>query len=120
MFIFTIHVFADFLECSNPDQRADGLSYARNKIRPAHVPTRFWNGDEEEEDASWKAIEAGHGLVSVTPEWAADRNLPDSLIHPRDPTKRVYVIEAYHSIHCLVTSHPSNFPKIFLDISTNI
>lgn len=75
---------------------------ARDKTRLAHVPTRFWNGDEEGEDASWNEIEAGHGLVSVTPEYAAAQGLPDSLVHPRDPSLRIYVVEGYHSIHCLV------------------
>ncbi|KAF7881961.1 uncharacterized protein EAF02_006649 [Botrytis sinoallii] len=86
-----------------PKFSPNGLSYARDNIRIAHVPTRFWNDDEEEEDKSWTAIEAGHGLVSVAPEWAAARGLPDSLIHPRDSSKRVYVIEGYHGIHCLQT-----------------
>ncbi|KAJ5209434.1 hypothetical protein N7501_004237 [Penicillium viridicatum] len=86
-----------------PKTSPNGLSYARDKERLAHVPTRFWNGDEDEEDKSWTAIEGGHGLVSVSPEWASERGLPETLVHPRDPSKRVYVIEAYHSIHCLQT-----------------
>lgn len=37
----------------------------------------------------------------MDPLWAASKGLPETLIHPRDSTKRIYVIEAYHAIHCL-------------------
>ena len=75
---------------------------AHHKTRLANIPTRFWSGDEEGENESWSAIEAGHGLVSVSPEYVAAQSLSDSISHPRDPSLRVYVVEAYHGIHCLV------------------
>ncbi len=60
---------------------------------------------ENEKDAAeaWDAIEAGHGFVAVDPQWAVARDLPRSITHPLDSSKVVYIIAAYHGMHCLVT-----------------
>lgn len=58
--------------------------------------------NETEAAAAWDAIESGHGDVAVDPRWAASRGLPPSFLHPLDSTRMVYVVEAYHAIHCLV------------------
>jgi len=35
-------------------------------------------------------------------DWAFERHWPDSMRLPSDSTKRVYLLEAYHQLHCLV------------------
>ena len=69
----------------------------------ASVPTKFMSEDETEASAAWSAIEAGHGLVNVEPSWAAEKALPETIRSPTDPSQAVYVISAYHEIHCLVS-----------------
>ena len=54
---------------------------------------------------AWENIEAGHGLVAIDRDWAAAQNLPSTFDHPRDADKVVYIIEAYHHIHCVVGPH---------------
>lgn len=52
-------------------------------------------------DAAWESIEAGHGDVLLTPSEAASLGLPPSFPHPFHPEFQVYIIDAYHAMHCL-------------------
>ncbi|KAA8644454.1 uncharacterized protein ATNIH1004_008658 [Aspergillus tanneri] len=52
-------------------------------------------------NAAWDEIVPAHGIVAVPHEWAAKRNLPASMSLFSDPSKGVYIIDAYHQIHCL-------------------
>lgn len=73
------------------------------------VPFRFYseyNSADVKEmtkvDLNWDAIYPEHGLVAMDHSWAADRGLPRSQDLLSDPSKGVYAIESYHSLHCLV------------------
>lgn len=56
----------------------------------------------EEVDQAWDGIVAGHGVVAIDHKWAADQGLPLSMNLPDDHSKGVYILDAYHQIHCLV------------------
>lgn len=71
--------------------------------RIANAHSAFDSPNETIAAAAWEGIEAGHGDVVVDPEWAARQGLPPSAEHPYMPGKSVYVIEAYHAMHCLVS-----------------
>ena len=43
-----------------------------------------------------------HGFVAIDRQEAVDRRLPVSMYLPSDETKGVYLLEAYHQLHCLV------------------
>ena len=40
-------------------------------------------------------------------EWAKQRQWPESMYLPSDHSKGVYLLEAYHQLHCLVSLDPS-------------
>jgi len=52
-------------------------------------------------NAAWDQIVPAHGIVAVDHQWATEHNLPDSMGLPSDPSKGVYIIDAYHQLHCL-------------------
>lgn len=54
-------------------------------------------------DAAWEAMVPAHGIIAVDKSWAEQRQLPLSMELPSDHTKQVYILEAYHMLHCLVT-----------------
>ena len=54
-------------------------------------------------DPLWTNLRPGFGFIALDHQWAASQNLPDSRNHPNDPTKGMYVIDAYHQLHCLVS-----------------
>ncbi|KAL8704526.1 MAG: hypothetical protein Q9225_008082, partial [Loekoesia sp. 1 TL-2023] len=68
---------------------------------------RFWWNTEyspknhSESDELWDAILPSHGFIAMNEDWAFDRHWPDSMRLPSDATKRVYLLEAYHQLHCL-------------------
>ena len=53
---------------------------------------------------AWDAIIPAHGLVAVDYKWAIDKRLPDTISLPSDKSKGVYIIDAYHQLHCLVSA----------------
>jgi len=68
--------------------------------------------DDEAVNAAWDKIIPAHGIVAVDHHWAADRNLPASMSLPSDSSKGVYIIDAYHQIHCLTIIR-----KTFIEIA---
>ncbi|KAH9909713.1 hypothetical protein F4778DRAFT_10344 [Xylariomycetidae sp. FL2044] len=66
----------------------------------------WWNtayspGNRSDADGLWDEINPAHGIVSVDRAWAAARGWPLTGYHPDDKTKAVYLLEAYHMLHCL-------------------
>lgn len=57
----------------------------------------------EEVDQAWNDVVPSHGIVAVDHKWAAERMLPASHNLPCDHSKGVYILDAYHQIHCLVS-----------------
>ncbi|RAH84231.1 hypothetical protein BO86DRAFT_280178, partial [Aspergillus japonicus CBS 114.51] len=54
-----------------------------------------------ESDHLWDIILPSHGFIAVDRQWAAARNWPDTMSMPNDTSKGVYLLEAYHHLHCL-------------------
>ncbi|OGM45015.1 hypothetical protein ABOM_005774 [Aspergillus bombycis] len=64
----------------------------------------YSSGDFEGEEianAAWDKIVPAHGIVAVPHEWATQHNLPASMSLFSDHSKGVYIIDAYHQVHCL-------------------
>ncbi|KAF2805007.1 uncharacterized protein BDZ99DRAFT_451564 [Mytilinidion resinicola] len=82
-------------------------SWARVDTLPTTF-TRFnwWTVYSEknftETDALWDAINPAHGFIAMDREWAKSQHWPDSMHLPSDPSKNVYLLEAYHLLHCTV------------------
>lgn len=84
------------------DTNYHNLSIAGIVHRVANAQSDFNSPNETIAAAAWDSIQSGHGDVIVDPEWAAKQGLPPSFEHPFMPGKSVYILEAYHMIHCLV------------------
>ena len=54
-------------------------------------------------DKLWDNILPAHGIVAVDHGWAAERHLPATMTLPSNSSKGVYIIDAYHQLHCLVS-----------------
>ncbi|KAF1952728.1 hypothetical protein CC80DRAFT_552227 [Byssothecium circinans] len=66
----------------------------------------WWNTvyspeNRSDADSPWDEIDPAHGIVSVDQMWAAAQNWPLSGYYPDDKTKSVYLLEAYHLLHCI-------------------
>lgn len=77
------------------------------------IPFRWWSAysspnatDDEVVDNAWDAIAKDFGVVAVDHKTAKKIGAPSTMDLPSDPTKGIYVVEAYHSLHCLVSLLP--------------
>lgn len=50
----------------------------------------------------WEAIDINHGVVAISDNWANEHNLAPTQRFPWDPSKGVYLLTAFHTLHCLV------------------
>jgi hypothetical protein len=64
--------------------------------------TLFTSLNETEVDASWSMVEADSGIVALDDSYVELKNLPTAQRFPWDDSKGLYLINAYHNIHCLV------------------
>ncbi|KAK4502426.1 hypothetical protein PRZ48_005851 [Zasmidium cellare] len=53
-------------------------------------------------DGLWHNLRPAYGTVALDLEWAEQQRLPETELHPDDPTKGVYILDGYHQIHCLI------------------
>lgn len=66
----------------------------------------WWNTayspkNHSDSDELWEAILPSHGFVAMDRKWAEQRQWPASMYLPSDHSKGVYLLEAYHQLHCL-------------------
>ena len=67
-----------------------------------HWWTAYGSHNHTRDDQLWKAINPSHGFVAIDRQTATDHHLPVSMYLPSDDSKGVYLLEAYHQLHCLV------------------
>ena len=60
----------------------------------------------------WEDIEFDPGIVALDQQWTRAKGLPDSQPFPWDTSKGLYVLNGYHSMHCLVSQTQANSRSI--------
>ncbi|KAL4939928.1 hypothetical protein BDV06DRAFT_230777 [Aspergillus oleicola] len=96
-FVFTIR---NYHSVSAPRNYAQTNSL-RTVWKPLHWNTEYSPQNHSDADALWDAINAAHGIIAVDRAWAGKQNWPGSMALPDDASKGVYLLEAYHQLHCL-------------------
>ncbi|KAH8433405.1 uncharacterized protein LDX57_011039 [Aspergillus melleus] len=96
-FIFTAkHAFSE----RAPKEYAQVNTF-RTVWKPFTWNTEYSPQNHSEADPLWAAINPAHGIISVDREWAEENHWPNSMPMPDDDKKSVYLLEAYHQLHCL-------------------
>lgn len=96
----------------NTPQRAQGvmsLTFFSAGLKDGEIQV-FWNQssdyidhDDDVRDHLWDRIDIDSGIVAVPKSWAKEKGLPAGTTFPWDNDKALYFVNAYHSIHCLVS-----------------
>ncbi|EZF36239.1 hypothetical protein H109_03621 [Trichophyton interdigitale MR816] len=100
---FTRHLTSQ-IEAAEPIHTPN--SWARIDTLPSKF-TRFnwWTEYSDknftETDAAWDSMNTAHGFIAMDRKWAKERHWPDSMHLPSDDSKNVYLLEAYHLLHCV-------------------
>jgi hypothetical protein len=63
-------------------------------------------------EQSWNNLNYDLGSIALSYDYAASLGLSKAQPFPWDDSKRLYFLNAYHSVHCLVSS-PSTLPHFF-------
>lgn len=72
----------------------------RNIVRPW---TPLHANNQTEQDAIWENTRYDIGQVALSDNYAKSKGLPRAQRFPWDHTKGVYLINAYHNLHCVKT-----------------
>jgi hypothetical protein len=62
----------------------------------------FGEGTDEEIDQAWDAISIDSGSIALSPAYTDKMGLPRAQEFPLDRSKGIYLLNGYHSMHCLV------------------
>ena len=57
-------------------------------------------------DTAWKMLDDNVGVVSLDDDFTTENGLPKAQRWPWSKSKGVYLLQAYHNIHCLVSNLP--------------
>lgn len=101
---FQTYLFASAPADSTLDP--DGLDLLPTRTFRGSAFTKFMSEDVTEANAAWDLVESGHGDVAIEPQYAFKHGLPPTIAHPKDNEKLLYIIAAYHAIHCIVSLPP--------------
>lgn len=93
---------------------SDVSRYARNART---VPSSFYQDDiytshnRTIANAAWEEVRIDLGLVALSDAFVEEHALMPSQRFPWDASKGIYLINAYHNLHCLVSFLPSPFRR---------
>ena len=65
--------------------------------------TDWWGLNETLADELWATIRTEQGMVALSKDFTDSKGLPRGVTFPWDETKSVYFLQAYHTLHCLVS-----------------
>lgn len=65
--------------------------------------------NETAQNELWDATGYDRGNIALDDEYAKSMDLPRSQRFPWDASKGIYYINAYHNLHCVVSSHLDPF-----------
>ncbi|KAI4134144.1 MAG: hypothetical protein LQ347_001764 [Umbilicaria vellea] len=91
--------------------RSSGKSAVSGSTAYAHLATDvavawthkspYWGQDEAAADQVWEDIGIDHGIVALPDPYVESMGLPTSVRFPLDLDKGIYVLNGFHSMHCL-------------------
>lgn len=83
--------------------RFSKIAHLSNNLSvPWRSNSSFHGGSVEEADRVWDSIQTDSGSIALSDAYAAKMSLPRSQRFPWDHDKGIYILNGYHSMHCLV------------------
>lgn len=73
-------------------------------MRPFVINTEWSSENTTQTDNLWKALAPNVGMVAIDNDFSRNLDLYATIPFPWDHDKGIYMLEGYHSLHCLVGS----------------
>jgi hypothetical protein len=70
---------------------------------PWEDETRYNTGNYSEQDLLWGKLRADSGVIALTKSYAAEHGLRRGSPFPWDSEKELYLVNGFHSVHCVVS-----------------
>ena len=80
------------------------LEISLQSMRPSLTSALYTSPNITEANLAWESIQTSYAVVALKSRWVQEHDLAASMLSPTDPTKYVYILEAYHVLHCVVSS----------------
>lgn len=79
----------------------------RNTPIPIYPSTEFVSDDNNITEVAqlWEELSGDPGVVALPQEFVSKKGLPEAMRFPWDTNKGVYLLEGFHSLHCLVSAY---------------
>lgn len=90
---------------SDPLKTSDYADLTFDRKDPWVHYTPYATTNLSEAASLWDDIDFDSGFIALDYEYAEAKGLPKSQPFPWDDTKGIYLINAYHSLHCLKSIH---------------
>jgi len=71
-------------------------------LEPYHFHSSYVDSNHTIRDARWNEFESERGWVALSHAWATQHGMSEGLSMPDDSEKGLFIINAYHQMHCLV------------------
>ena len=65
----------------------------------------FFQHNETRIFEKWLEVDSSDGIVALTDTYVQEKGLPASQRFPWDAAKGLYLVNAFHNLHCLVSHH---------------
>ena len=78
--------------------------------------SEYFGENETIADQFWEAISIDNGTVALDDAYAEEAGLPLSQRFPWDQKKGIYLLNGFHSMHCLVSLSLLNPSQYFMEI----
>jgi len=69
--------------------------------------TEFSSGSFLESNEHWESISFDEGIIALDNDYVKSKGLPSSVVFPWDTSKSMYLVNGFHSLHCIKTVHTS-------------
>lgn len=90
---------------SDPLNTSDFANLTFDRQKPWVHYTPYATTNLSEAASLWDDIDFDSGFIALDYKYAESKGLPKSQPFPWDDTKGIYLINAYHSLHCLKSIH---------------
>lgn len=83
-------------------------------LKPLNLRSSFVSSNVSIRNSHWDAFDHERGWIALPHSEARDQNLPLGLNLPDDNSKGLFILNAYHQMHCLVGTLFSSNAYVFL------
>lgn len=83
-------------------------------MKPLNLLSSYVSSNSTIRDSHWDTFDSDRGWVALPHSWAHENHISPGLNLPDDESQGLFILDAYHQMHCLVRgiSLIATFPSL--------